>query len=188
MVTLEFHPLSNIFPLMEGVEFEELVADIKARGLREKIDLYEGKIVDGRNRYRALQRLGIVPDANYFRKAIYTHSIGGEIAPHEGNNDDRVRAYVISKNIHRRHLIAEQRRGLIAELLKAQPEKPDRQIAKTAKDFKIFYQKVPGRTPGTYSIDHTAGAFVFDRDGRLRLFIRHGTPPADIAADIRRLS
>ena len=62
------------------------------------------------------------------------------------------------------------------------------QIAKTAKDFKIFYQKVPGRTPGSYSIDHTAGAFVFDRDGRLRLFIRHGTPPADIAADIRRLS
>jgi protein SCO1/2 len=61
------------------------------------------------------------------------------------------------------------------------------QIAKTAKDFKIFYQKVPGRTPGSYSIDHTAGAFVFDRDGRLRLFIRHGTSPADIAADIRRL-
>jgi len=61
------------------------------------------------------------------------------------------------------------------------------QIAATAKDFKIFYQKVPGRTPGSYSIDHTAGAFVFDRDGRLRLFIRHGTPPADIAADIRRL-
>jgi protein SCO1/2 len=62
------------------------------------------------------------------------------------------------------------------------------QIAKTAKDFKIFYQKVPGRTPASYSIDHTAGAFVFDRDGRLRLFIRHGTPPADIAADIRRLT
>ena len=133
MSDLQFHPLSNMFPLMEGAEFEALVADILARGLREKIDLYQGKIVDGRNRYRALQYLGIEPNDNYFRKAIYTHSIGGEIAPHEENNDDRVRAYVISKNIHRRHLTAEQRRGLIAELLKAQPEKSDRQIALTVK-------------------------------------------------------
>jgi hypothetical protein len=44
-----------------------------------------------------------------------------------------VRAYIISKNIHRRHLTAEQRRALIAKLIKAQPEKSDRQVAKTAK-------------------------------------------------------
>ncbi|HTN49387.1 MAG TPA: SCO family protein [Burkholderiaceae bacterium] len=61
------------------------------------------------------------------------------------------------------------------------------QTAETAKDFKIFYQKVPGKTPGAYTIDHTAGTFIFDREGRLRLFVRHGTPPADIAADVRRL-
>jgi hypothetical protein len=133
MAALKFHPLADIFPLMEGAEFEELVADIRARGLREKIDLYEGKIVDGRNRYRALQQLGIEPSANYFRKAIYAHSVGGEIAAHEGNNDDRVRAYVISKNIHRRHLTQDQKRDLIAKLVKAQPEKSDRQIAKIAK-------------------------------------------------------
>src|SRR5262245_30491357 len=133
MVTVKFHPLADIFPLMEGAEFEELVADIRARGLREKIDLYEGKIVDGRNRYRALQQLGIEPNANYFRKAIYAHSVGGEIAAHEGNNDDRVRAYVISKNIHRRHLTQDQKRDLIAKLVKATPEKSDRQIAQTVK-------------------------------------------------------
>src|SRR5262245_14796805 len=133
MVTVKFHPLADIFPLMEGAEFEELVADIRARGLREKIDLYEGKIVDGRNRYRALQQLGIDPDAKYFRKTIYAHSVGGEIAPHEGNNDDRVRAYVISKNIHRRHLTQDQKRDLIAKLVKATPEKSDRQIAQTVK-------------------------------------------------------
>jgi DNA-binding Lrp family transcriptional regulator len=133
---LKFHPLADLFPLLEGTEFDALVADIKANGLREKIDLYEGKIVDGRNRYRALQRLGIDPIAaedfgdNYFRKAIYAHTIGGEIAPHERNNDDSVRAYVISKNIHRRHLTAEQKRDLVAKLLKATPEKSNRQIAK----------------------------------------------------------
>jgi hypothetical protein len=136
MMTLEFHPLANIFPLLEGEAFEELVADIKANGLREKIDLYQGKIVDGRYRYRALQRLGIDPSADpsrYFRKALYVHSVGGEARPHEQSNDDRVRAYIISKNIHRRHLTAEQRRELIAKLVKAQPEKSNRQIAKQVK-------------------------------------------------------
>ncbi len=61
------------------------------------------------------------------------------------------------------------------------------QTAATAKEFKVFYQKVAGRTETSYSIDHTAGTYVFDRDGRVRLFIRHGTAPADIAADLRRL-
>jgi hypothetical protein len=133
---IPFHPLAAIFPLMDGAEFDELVADIKANGLREKIDLYEGKIVDGRNRYLALQRLEIDPSADpskYFRKALYAHTTGGEIAPHERNNNDSVGAYVISKNIHRRHLTAEQKREIIAKLLKAQPEKSDRQIAKEAK-------------------------------------------------------
>jgi hypothetical protein len=133
---LKFHPLADLFPLMQGEEFDALVADIAANGLREKIDLYQGKIVDGRNRYRALQRLGIDPSAEpgkYFRKAIYAHSVGGEIAPHERNNNDSVRAYVVSKNIHRRHLTAEQKRELIAKLVKAQPEKSDRAIGKMAK-------------------------------------------------------
>jgi DNA-binding Lrp family transcriptional regulator len=133
MSELQFHPLADLFPLMEGEDFDALVTDIAANGLREKIDLYQGKIVEGRNRYLALQRLGIDPSAEpskYFRKAIYAHTVGGEIDPHEQNNDDRVRAYVISKNIHRRHLTAEQKRDLVAKLLKATPEKSNRQIAK----------------------------------------------------------
>jgi hypothetical protein len=132
---LKFHPLADLFPLMQGEEFDSLMADIKENGLREKIDLYQGKIVDGRNRYQALQRLGIDPGADpskYFRKAIYAHSAGGEIAPHEQDNDARVRAYIISKNIHRRHLTAEQKHDLLVELVKASPEKSDRQLAKEA--------------------------------------------------------
>ena len=92
MSEFQFHPLADLFPLMQGEEFDALVADIKANGLRERLDLYQGKIIDGRNRYRALQRLGIDPSADqkqYFRKAIYAHSAGGEIAPHEQDHDAR---------------------------------------------------------------------------------------------------
>jgi protein SCO1/2 len=61
------------------------------------------------------------------------------------------------------------------------------QTAAVAKEFKIFYSKVPGTTPGSYTIDHTAGSYVFDRDGKLRLFVRNGQDPRSIAHDIRQL-
>jgi protein SCO1/2 len=61
------------------------------------------------------------------------------------------------------------------------------QTAKTAKEFKVFYSKVPGKEPGSYTIDHTAGSYVFDKDGRLRLFIRHGGGADAIVHDVRQL-
>lgn len=61
------------------------------------------------------------------------------------------------------------------------------QTAATAREFKVFYQKVPGKTPTSYTIDHTAGTYVFDKEGRVRLFIRHGAPIDDIVADLRQL-
>jgi protein SCO1/2 len=61
------------------------------------------------------------------------------------------------------------------------------QTARTAKEFKVYYAKVPGSDPKSYTIDHTAGSYVFDRDGRLRLFIRHGQGPDPIAHDLRQL-
>ena len=59
--------------------------------------------------------------------------------------------------------------------------------AEVAKEFKVFYQKVPGATPDTYSVDHTAGSYIFDPQGRLRLFVRHGQSADKIAADIKVL-
>lgn len=59
--------------------------------------------------------------------------------------------------------------------------------AKTAKEFRIFYQKNAGGTPGSYTMDHTAGSYVFDPQGRVRLFVRHGDGGATLAADLRLL-
>jgi protein SCO1/2 len=61
------------------------------------------------------------------------------------------------------------------------------QVAATAKEFKVFYQKVPGKTPDSYTIDHTAGSYVFDKNGKLRLFLRHGGGPAPVVHDLKLL-
>jgi len=59
--------------------------------------------------------------------------------------------------------------------------------ARTAKEFKIIYQKQPGPTPQTYTMDHSAGTFVFDTDGRLRLYVGHGQDAELFAHDLREL-
>ena len=59
--------------------------------------------------------------------------------------------------------------------------------ARTAKEFRVFYQKQPGSTPTSYTVDHTAGSYVFDPQGRVRLFVRHGDGGANLAADLRTL-
>jgi protein SCO1/2 len=59
--------------------------------------------------------------------------------------------------------------------------------ARTAKEFRVFYQKQPGSTPGSYTVDHTAGSYVFDPQGRVRLFARYGDGGANLAADLRTL-
>lgn len=61
------------------------------------------------------------------------------------------------------------------------------QIAEAAKEFKIFYRKANGRTPESYTVDHTAASYVFDTEGKVRLYVRHATPAADIAADLKQL-
>ena len=61
------------------------------------------------------------------------------------------------------------------------------QTAQTAKEFKVFVSKVPGSTADNYTVDHTAGSYVFDKEGKLRLFIRHGGGPAPIVHDLRQL-
>jgi len=96
-MTLPFHPLSEIFPLLEGEEFADMVADIKANGLQQPIVTYEGKILEGRNRFRACLEAGINPD----------------LIPYQGTDPAK---FVFSANIVRRHLTTSQRGIFAAEL------------------------------------------------------------------------
>lgn len=94
---LNLHPLCVFFPRIVGVEFDALVADIKANGLREPIVLYEGQVLDGGNRYRACLEAGREPHFVGFQ--------GGDIA-----------AFVLSANLHRRHLAQGQAAAIIAQI------------------------------------------------------------------------
>lgn len=94
---MEFHEIANIFPLLIGIDFESLRDDIAKNGLLEPIVIYEGKILDGRNRYTACLGAGVLPDTV------------------EYNGDDPL-GFVIAKNLHRRHL-NESQRALVASKL-----------------------------------------------------------------------
>ncbi len=61
------------------------------------------------------------------------------------------------------------------------------QTAAAAKEFKVFYAKAPGRTPGSYTMDHSAASFVFDATGRARLYVPYGGEPKNFAADLKQL-
>ena len=63
----------------------------------------------------------------------------------------------------------------------------DEQTAQIAKDFKIYFKKVDGQTPASYTMDHTAGDYIFDPQGRLRLYNRYGTSVDTLAKDIELL-
>ena len=60
-------------------------------------------------------------------------------------------------------------------------------LEKVTKDFKIYYKKVPGLSPGSYTIDHTAGSYAFDQNGHLRLYIKHAQGPETLAHDLKEL-
>ncbi len=92
---LELHPLCTFFPRMEGPDFEALKADIKANSLRQRIVTYKGMILDGGNRYRACIETGTP-----------FHTL-------EYNGSDPV-GYVLSANLHRRHLSPGQSAAIVS--------------------------------------------------------------------------
>jgi len=103
---MEFHPIANIFPMMTGDDYREFAQDIATEGVREPITVYEGQILDGRNRYAACLELGITPPQRWY----------------EGDNP---LAYVISLNLKRRHLSESQRGMIAARLANTPPHRPE---------------------------------------------------------------
>lgn len=94
-MSYQLHPLCTLFPRMSGADFAALVADIRANGLRDPITIHDGMILDGGNRIRACHEAGIEP---HFREF-------------EG---DSIVAYVLSMNLHRRHMTPGQQAAIVA--------------------------------------------------------------------------
>jgi hypothetical protein len=128
---IKVHPAADLFPMMSEVELDELAADIASNGLHHGV-VWVGApgglaLLDGRNRLAAIARI-----ADEKRRAeLQTISRGRlfEILP---SSEDPT-AYVISANLHRRHLTREQKHDVIAALLKVNPAQSDRAVAKMAK-------------------------------------------------------
>jgi len=97
---MEFHEVCNVFPMMSDEEYRQLVLDIKANGLREAIWVHQGKIIDGRNRYRACMELGIEPRYR------------------EWDGQGSLVQFVVSLNLHRRHLTSSQKAVIALEIEK----------------------------------------------------------------------
>lgn len=99
---MDIHPLAEIFPLIEGDAFREFTRDIRENGLRAPIVTCDGKVLDGRNRLRACQEIGIEPAVIAF------------------DGTDPL-AFVVSQNLRRRHL-KDSQRALIAARLANMPQ------------------------------------------------------------------
>jgi hypothetical protein len=162
---LPVHPAAELFPMMSESELLELGEDIKKHGLKVPVILWSPSgrdhyLLDGRNRLDAMELVGlptVYPNGLFmgFSGALNSQSVTKD--PY---------AYVISANIQRRHLSTEQKRELIAKVLRARPEQSNRQIAKQVKADDKTVAKVRAELESTAEIpqlDKTVGA-----DGKAR--------------------
>jgi len=112
---LRGHELANLLPMIDGAAFENLKADIAKNGILEPIILFEGQILDGRNRYRAGKELGVLRSANF-------KEFEGTYAEAE--------AYVFSTNFLRRQMTNAQKQEVIWKMIEKYPGDSNRQIAR----------------------------------------------------------
>ena len=104
-----------------------------------------------------------------------------------GKDGDRVQGVFVSVDPQRdtpqilKAYMASFDPGFIA--LRGTPE----QTQAAAKNFKVFYAPVPGKTEGSYTVDHTAGSYVFDASGKVRLFVRYGSGAEALTHDLKLL-
>ena len=116
---LSFHDVANLFPLMTGEEFEALKEDIRINGLNESIWIYNGKIIDGRNRYRACKAIDVIPKYKEY-----------------SGKEENLIDFVISLNLHRRHLTTSQKACMAVDLLPALEKRAKEELSKKMREIK----------------------------------------------------
>jgi hypothetical protein len=129
MKKLEYHELAKMLPLMNEPDNDELAANMEKVGQQVPIVLFEGKILDGRNRYRACEKLGIEPRTVNYSK-------------------DQARDYVISQNLYRRHYSRYEKNALLMRLIAKQDDLDitTTQIAQTAGVSKRTVERAKRKT------------------------------------------
>jgi ParB-like chromosome segregation protein Spo0J len=154
------HSLAALFPLMEGSAFDELVADIRENGQRAPATLCDGKLLDGRNRVRACEIIGIEPKYR---------SLNGE---------DPL-AYVLSVNFHRRHLNESQRALIAAKAADMSKGRPKLNAPRGA--FKPPLLKPSQQKQGVSQSEAATFAGVSRRSVQRASEVLRDAPPKEIA-------
>ena len=112
----EAHPLAALMPMMDDDAFAQHKADVGKHGVREPITLYQGMILDGRNRYKAAKELGLTLSATNFKEFTGT--------PAEAE------AFVLSTNLHRRQMNNKQKQEFAQKMIAKYPNKSDRALSR----------------------------------------------------------
>ncbi len=142
------HPIAELFPLMSDADLAELAKDINENGQREDIVVYQGKILDGRNRYRACLLADVEPRVTSY---VGTQPV----------------LDVLSWNLHRRHLTPGQRAAIATDVLPLlEPEARERKVEGAKKGATIGGKGRPGKTPDRDSANLHGGNPETEREHR----------------------
>lgn len=174
---LTFHHFADLFPLIEGAEFDALAADIQANGLRDKIVLHGGQILDGRNRYRAGVAGGTVPSDGQgpcFR--IFDQAVDGDAL-----------AFVLSKNLSRRHLNESQRAMVAARLADMRQGERTDLAGPSANLRKVAQTEAASKLNVSPRLVTSARTVQEKGSAKLRHAVDTGKLPASAAAQAARL-
>ena len=153
----KFHPIANLFPMWGQAELEALAADIKEHGLRESVWLFEGKVLDGRNRSTACELAGVKIRTREFK----------------GNRKEAI-SFVWSENFHRRHLTSSQAAMALAERKKIDPDFMREVVEPLAEEAKERQRLSQGRgKKGVKKVSH------LNEKTRTKIAKLHGTEEAE---------
>lgn len=170
----EFHPYAEIWPLLDGEEFEKFKADIAAHGQHMPILIYDDKVIDGRNRYNACTALGVMPQTE----------------PAKVKNDAEALELVMSLNDRRRHMNEEERAFAAARYatIKAGARKGNRHAAKKTNISADTFVSEPEQpeSAGGVTIVEAADRFKVSKPAvaRARQVIKYGD--ADLEKAVTR--